>query len=71
MSLDARQYQRMADATGPVFFDRGVMDALGMVNQLGLISAAELKTVLESYPYFRKPNSTLSLGDSTNAREKH
>ena len=53
LSLDAEQYQRMADASGPVFFDRGVVDALGMVHQLGLVSAAELRARLASYPYFR------------------
>jgi predicted ATPase len=53
LSRDAKQYQRVADAVGPVFFDRGVVDALGMVNQLGPLSAAELQARLASYPYFR------------------
>ena len=43
----------MADAVGPVFFDRGVVDALGMVNQIRPLSAAELQARLTSYPYFR------------------
>ena len=53
LSRDANQYQRMADAVGPVFFDRGVVDALGMVNQIRPLSAAELQARLTSYPYFR------------------
>ncbi len=53
LSRDAEQYQRMADAVGPVFFDRGVVDALGMVNQSGPLSPAELQARLARYPYFR------------------
>jgi predicted ATPase len=53
LSRDAKQYQRLADAVGPVFFDRGVVDALGMVNQLGHLSVADLQARLASYPYFR------------------
>jgi predicted ATPase len=53
LSRDVKQYQDMADAVGPVFFDRGVVDALGMVNQLGPLPAAELRARLASYPYLR------------------
>ena len=53
LSRDAEQYQRMAHAIGSVFFDRGVVDALGMVNQLGPLPAGELRGRLASYPYFR------------------
>ena len=53
LSRDANQYQRLADAVGPVFFDRGVVDALGMVNQLGSLPVADLQAMLASYPYFR------------------
>ena len=53
LSLDVRQYQRIAEAAGPVFFDRSVVDALSMINGLGLLPAAELQAWLASYPYFR------------------
>lgn len=53
LSRDAEQYQRLVETVGPVFFDRGVVDALGMVNHLGPLSPAELKARLASYPYFR------------------
>lgn len=53
LSRDAEQYQRLADAVSTVFFDRGVVDALGMVNQFRSISAAELRAQLARYPYFR------------------
>jgi predicted ATPase len=50
---DLEQYGRMANAAGPVFLDRCALDALGMLDQLGLDSAIELGRLLEKYVYFR------------------
>ena len=49
---DIRQYARMAGASCPVFFDRCILDALSMFDQLGL-ELSEHQTLLAKYPYFR------------------
>lgn len=54
LKRDRVQCQRMASIPGLVFFDRCVVDALGMINQLGgLASLLELEKLLEEYVYFR------------------
>jgi predicted ATPase len=53
LKRDREQYQRVTSGSGLVFFDRCVVDALGMVGQLGgLASPLELEKLLEEYEYF-------------------
>lgn len=49
---DIQQYARMAGASQLVFFDRCILDALSMFDQLGL-KLMEHQTLLAEYPYFR------------------
>ena len=49
---DIQQYARMADASLPVFFDRCILDALSMFDQLGL-KLSEHQTLIAEYRYFR------------------
>lgn len=51
LRLDQDQYQRVRDIQGLVFFDRGVIDALGMCFELGLHGADELADALRDYPF--------------------
>lgn len=53
LSRDKEQYRSKAGAAGPVFFDRCVVDALSMFDQLGLASTMEVQTLLAEYSYFR------------------
>ena len=46
---DIEKYERSAQARGWVFFDRGVIEALAMVNELEPMPAAELSAMLASY----------------------
>jgi predicted ATPase len=48
---DMRQYGEQASQAGPVFFERGVVDALGMLHELGTLTNSELQRVLSAYPY--------------------
>jgi predicted ATPase len=53
LKRDREQYQRVTSYSGLVFFDRCVVDALGMVDQLGGLAAPlELEKLLEEYEYF-------------------
>jgi len=46
---DVRKYERSADVAGWVFFDRGVIEALGMVNEVEPMAEAELNAWLRAY----------------------
>jgi len=48
------QYLSNAGATLPVFCDRCVLDALGMLHQLGVVSDKALRRLLTEYVYFPK-----------------
>ena len=48
---DIRQYDELAGRPGPVFFERGVVDALGMLHELGDLEEPELQSLLAAYPY--------------------
>jgi predicted ATPase len=52
LQLDIQQYARVAGARQPVFFDRCILDALSMIDQLRLLTI-EHQTFLANYPYFR------------------
>jgi predicted ATPase len=51
--LDQAQYRRARESLGLVFFDRGVVDALGMCEEAGLSSLVGFPQVLEEYPFHR------------------
>jgi predicted ATPase len=50
---ETAQYRSKACAAGPVFFDRCVLDALGMLDQLGALSTMELQALLAEHSYFQ------------------
>ena len=51
---DIQQYDEQASASGIVFFERGVVDALGMLHELKALPDNELRTLLSAYPYHRQ-----------------
>lgn len=53
LERDIAQY-RSHLAAGPVFFERGVVDALGMLHEAASLPASELQDLLRTYPYHRQ-----------------
>ena len=53
LSRDTEQYRSKASAAGPVFFDRCVLDVLGMFHQLGLVTTLQLQALLVEFAYLR------------------
>ncbi len=51
---DIHQYGAQATRSGLVFFERGIVDALGMLHELGGLPESELQDVLLAYPYHRQ-----------------
>src|SRR5256885_15212849 len=51
LQKDAEKYETAASESGLVFFDRGVVDALGMVNDVAPLPQHEIETVVSRYPY--------------------
>lgn len=51
---DIQQYLEHQSASGPVFFERGVVDALGMLSAQHAVSGSELQRQLMGYPYHRQ-----------------
>jgi predicted ATPase len=51
---DIHQYGEQASPSGLVFFERGVVDALGMLHELGVLPDHELRALLSAYPYHRQ-----------------
>ena len=51
---DIRQYGEQASRPGLVFFERGIVDALGMLCEIGALPDKELKAFLSAYPYHRQ-----------------
>lgn len=52
--LEAQQHAGLASPTGLVFFERGVVDALGMLHALGDLPEHSLQALLATYPYHRQ-----------------
>jgi predicted ATPase len=52
LRMDIDNYARHAATSGPVFFDRGVLDALCSLDRLTPLSERELNTWLAKYRYF-------------------
>lgn len=48
---DIQQYDEQASRSGLVFFERGVVDALGMLHEVGALPANELQALLSAHPY--------------------
>ncbi|HEU5310820.1 MAG TPA: AAA family ATPase, partial [Candidatus Eisenbacteria bacterium] len=48
------QSREQSGGSGLHFFDRSVLDALGMLDQLGLLSARERDRHLTEFPYYRQ-----------------
>jgi predicted ATPase len=53
LRLDIQQYRSTAADADPVFFDRGIPDALCMLDQLGQLSDSDRRGYLAAYPYCR------------------
>ena len=51
---EIRQYGEQASRSGLIFFERGVVDALGMLQELGALPENELQGLLSEYPYHRQ-----------------
>jgi predicted ATPase len=54
LRLDLENYVRHARSSGPVFFERGVLDALCALDQVAPLKPSELSVWLSKYRYFRK-----------------
>lgn len=52
--LEAQQHAGLTSPTGLVFFERGVVDALGMLHALGELPDHRLLALLAAYPYHRQ-----------------
>src|SRR5215467_3960111 len=53
LRLDIQQYREHGPQSGLVFFERGVVDALGMLHEVGALPDNELRALLSAYPYDR------------------
>jgi predicted ATPase len=51
MDRDIRQYESAPPGPEPVFFDRSLLDSLGMLAQVGELPEAEKEALLTRYPY--------------------
>jgi predicted ATPase len=51
MDRDIDQYESTRAAAGLVFFDRSLLDSLGMLSQLGRLADPDKRRFLEQYPY--------------------
>jgi predicted ATPase len=51
LDMDIRRYLATPVAGRPIFFDRGIIDALCMLNEVGSISNLELETTVREFPY--------------------
>jgi predicted ATPase len=50
---DLDKYVNQPRTSGWVFFDRGLIDALGMLHEASALSSTELESMLASYPFHR------------------
>jgi predicted ATPase len=50
---DIEKYRGQPQTSGWVFFDRGLIDALGMLHEASPLPSDELQALLGSYPYHR------------------
>jgi len=52
MDRDIAQYESTRSSNGIIFFDRSLLDSLGMLAELGQLSDIERRRLLEQYPYY-------------------
>lgn len=53
LNLDVKNYESVEPSAGWCFFERGVTDALGMVQGSGALPSQEVAALLAAYPYDR------------------
>lgn len=53
LQADIAAYRAAAHRAGRVFFERGIPDALGMLDHLGLLAEGDVDRYAIEYPYFR------------------
>lgn len=53
LALDQSQYTRARESHGLVFFDRGIVDALGMCHAAGVTGPLGIQQLFEKYPFHR------------------
>src|SRR5215469_6913630 len=51
LQRDIARYRAMCVTDHPVFFDRGIVDALGMLDQQQALSLGEVEAYVRSFPY--------------------
>ena len=51
LTMDIELYEKTPVSDEPVFFDRGVVDALGFVAEQGALSPVEIAAQMASFPY--------------------
>lgn len=51
LRLDVERYRGAPSTGGWCFFDRGILDALGMLDDLGLLAPGEVDEYVRLYPY--------------------
>jgi len=54
LQIDVENFVHHATSPGPVFFERGVLDALCALHQITPLNEGELNMWLSNYPYFPK-----------------
>lgn len=54
LGQDIQQYIEHSTSTGIVFFERGVVDALGMLHEIGGLPEGELHALLSAHEYDRR-----------------
>ena len=54
LRLDLERYRSVSTAADRIFFDRGIPDALCMLDELGLLKPKDLERYLSHYPYYRR-----------------
>ena len=52
--MDIERYRTTPADDGFVFFERGIPDALGMLDALGVVTPADVGRYLTEFPYLRK-----------------
>jgi predicted ATPase len=53
LGRDIEKYVAQAQTSGWVFFDRGIIDALGMIQEVSPMPREELTAILTKYPFHR------------------
>lgn len=51
LSRDIQRYESTQSESGLIFFDRSIVDSLGMVDELSLLTDTEKQRILAQYPY--------------------